>query len=112
MKRRAGTLLAAAGVLTALVVPASSPAAMEKSSPSATVAVEPGSILSAGYEAFNKVKTCLKNIEVGQPCGASDSDNIRAILKEVRQLSAQIEVHQKETRARLQLLQQTLDMKR
>jgi hypothetical protein len=82
---------------------------MEKSSPSATVAVEPGSILSAGYEAFNKVKTCLKNIEVGQPCGASDSDNIRAILKEVRQLSAQIEVHQKETRARLQLLQQTLD---
>jgi len=95
--------------VTALVVPAASSAATSEPNPSATASVEPGSILSAGYEAFNKVKTCLKNIDVGQPCLASDSDNIRAILKEVRQLSAQIEVHQKETRARLQLLQQTLD---
>jgi hypothetical protein len=109
MKRRAGTLLAAAGVLTALVVPASSPAAAKQPNPSATAAVEPLTILKAGYDAFSTFRTCLKNIDVGQPCLATDSDNIRAILKEVRQLSAQIEVHQKETRARLQLLQRTLD---
>ena len=109
MKRRAGKLIAAAGVLTALVIPASSLAAASQPNPSATKSVEPLTIIKAGYDAFSKFKTCLKNIDAGQPCLASDSDNIRAILKEVRQLSAQIEQHQKETRARLQLLQQTLD---
>lgn len=97
------------GVLTALVVPAASPAATSEPNPSATASVDPLDIIKAGYETFSKVKTCLKNIDVGQPCLASDGDNIRAILQEVRQLSAQIEANQKETTARLQLLQRTLD---
>ncbi|MFM9043744.1 MAG: hypothetical protein ACKOPI_06380, partial [bacterium] len=109
MKRRTGKLIAAAVLLTALVAPASVYAAAETPNPSARTSVEPLTILKAGYDAFSKFKTCLKNIDAKQPCLASDSDNIRAILKEVRELSAKIEQHHKEVTARLQLLQRTLD---
>lgn len=110
MKRRAGKLIAAAGVLTALVIPVSASAASAAPpNPSATASVAPLTLIKAGFDVFSKFKSCLKNIDAKQPCLASDSDNIRAILKEVRQLSAQIEEHHKEVTARLQLLQRTLD---
>ena len=109
MWRRGRVIVGATAVLVALVVPIGSAAADDPPNPSARAAAAPLAILKTGFDAFSKFKTCLKNIDVGQPCLASDSDNIRAILKEVRQLSAQIEQHHKETTARLQLLQRTLD---
>ncbi|MFM9043742.1 MAG: hypothetical protein ACKOPI_06360, partial [bacterium] len=109
MKRRTGKLIAAAVLLTALVAPASVSAAAETPNPSARASVDPLDIIKAGYETFGTVKNCLRNMNLGRPCLASDGDNIREILKEVRQLSDQIEANQKETTARLQLLQRTLD---
>lgn len=109
IRRRGQIVLVSAAVLVALVVPSYSQAAAAPPNPSATTSVEPLTILQAGFTVFTKLKECLKNINVGQRCLASDGDNIRSILKEVRQLAAQVDAHHKEVTARLVLLQRTLD---
>ena len=66
-------------------------------------------LLKAGWTAFGTYKTCLKNIDVGRPCLSSDADNIRAILKEVQDLSAKVDANHKEVVARLHVLQRSID---
>ena len=51
-------------------------------------------IASGAYAAYGKWKACLANREVGQPCLASDSQNIREIIKQVKGLSEQIDRNQ------------------
>lgn len=109
IRRRGHIILVSTAVLVALVVPAYSQAATASPNPSANASVSPLSILESGWTAFGMYQECLANIEAGQDCLASDSDNIRAILKEVRDLSAKIDEHHKEVTARLMLLQETLD---
>lgn len=51
-------------------------------------------VVGGAFEAFKRINACVKNREVGQPCLASDSDNIRQTLKEVKELRTQIEQNQ------------------
>ena len=74
-------------------------------------AVTPTDAFKYGYAAFNKYKTCMANIDVGQPCLASDSNNIREILKDVKALRAEIAVNHRAVTTQMTLLQRTLDTK-
>lgn len=51
-------------------------------------------VVSGAGAAFSKLSACMANREVGQPCAASDSANIRATLAEVRELRAEIAANQ------------------
>lgn len=53
-------------------------------------------VVSGASAAFSALNECLENQEVGQPCLASDSDNIRATLAEVRALRADIAANQQQ----------------
>lgn len=53
-------------------------------------------VLGGGYDVYVWISKCSANQEVGQPCTATDGDNIRETLKEVRELRAQIEANRKE----------------
>lgn len=64
-----------------------------------------------GYQAYSKYNACMKNIDAGQPCLASDSANIRAILKDVKALRIEIQANQKAVEAQVNRLQATLDNK-
>ncbi len=74
-------------------------------------AVTPTDAFKYGYAAFTKYKTCMANIDVGQPCLASDSNNIREILKDVKALRAEIAVNHRAVTTQMTLLQRTLDTK-
>lgn len=54
------------------------------------------SIASGAFKAYSTVSTCLANQAVGQPCLASDSSNIRAILAQLRELRSVIEANQRQ----------------
>lgn len=54
------------------------------------------SIASGAYKAYSTISTCLANQAVGQPCLASDSSNIRAILGELRALRSVIDANQRQ----------------
>lgn len=64
-----------------------------------------------GFDAYSKYKTCVSNIDAGQPCLAGDSANIRQILKDVKALRAEIQRNQQAVQAQIALLQGTLDKK-
>jgi hypothetical protein len=64
-----------------------------------------------GYQAYSKYKTCMANIDAGQKCMASDSANIRQILKDIKALRAEIAANHEAVTAQLNLLQKTLDEK-
>lgn len=51
-------------------------------------------VVGVAFEAFKRINACLDNREIGQPCRATDSDNIRQTLKEVKELRTQIERNQ------------------
>lgn len=68
-------------------------------------------VFKRGYEAYSKYNACMKNIDAGQPCLASDSANIRQILKDVKALRAEIQANQKAVEAQVNRLQATLDNK-
>ena len=74
-------------------------------------AVSPTDAFKYGYEAFTKYKNCMANIDAGQPCLASDSANIRQILKDVKALRTEIAANHKAVTAQMTLLQKTLDTK-
>jgi hypothetical protein len=74
-------------------------------------AVTPTDAFKYGYEAFTKYKTCMANIDAGQPCLASDSANIRQILKDVKALRTEIAANHTAVTAQMTLLQKTLDTK-
>ena len=54
------------------------------------------SIASGAYQAYSTISTCLANQAVGQPCLASDSSNIRAILAQLKELRAVIDANQQQ----------------
>ena len=99
-------VLALAMVFSALVLPATSFAA--ERNPPAKAAISPIAVIKFGFDVYGKVNACLKNIDVKQPCLASDAQNIRTILTEVRALSSLITENQKRTENRLEQLQTTL----
>ena len=74
-------------------------------------AVSPTDAFKYGYEAFTKYKNCMANFDAGQPCLASDSANIRQILKDVKALRTEIAANHKAVTAQMTLLQKTLDTK-
>lgn len=53
-------------------------------------------VAGAGYEVYKLINACVRNREIGQPCLASDSTNIRQILKDVGELRKQINLNQKQ----------------
>jgi len=57
----------------------------------ATLASPLKTIASVAMEGYKMLDACLKNKEIGQPCGASDSDNIRETLKQVKELRAALD---------------------
>lgn len=50
---------------------------------------------------YDHWKTCLANEAIGQPCGASDSDNIRESLRLLKDLGGQVNALQKTLESRL-----------
>lgn len=94
----------------ALRVSASILAAAAVAAPTAS-AVTPADAFKYGYEAFTKYRACMANIDVGQPCLASDSKNIREILKDVKALRTEIATNHKAVTTQMTLLQKTLDTK-
>ncbi len=67
-----------------------------------------GDVVSGGMELFKKVKTCMANIEVKQPCLADDSSNIRAILKELDQMKEQMAANHVDIVAHLDLVRREM----
>jgi hypothetical protein len=57
----------------------------------ATLASPLKTVASVALEGYERLHACLKNKEIGQPCGASDSDNIRETLKQVKELQAALD---------------------
>lgn len=51
-------------------------------------------VVSSGFDAYKFIKSCIKNKELGLACNASDGDNIRRTLQEVRELRDQIMTNQ------------------
>lgn len=94
----------------ALVAAGLSAAALAISAQSAA-AVGVTDVFKYGYQAYSKYSACMKNIDAGQPCLASDSANIRQILKDVKALRAEIQANQKAVEAQVNRLQATLDNK-
>lgn len=66
------------------------------------------SIASVAFGAYNKLNACLENRKVGQPCVASDSDNIRETLKQIKELRSVIDRNQKELLGEFDSIRQTL----
>lgn len=58
---------------------------------------------------YGKYKTCMANIEVGQPCTASDSSNIRAILSRLQAFEEKVQANHEETIARFDVLENSLN---
>lgn len=88
----AGTLLVTSACSTAAPSTAPDPTPVR----AASILDIAKSIVSAGYDGYKYLKKCTKNQELGQPCSASDGDNIRQTLKEVRELRTQIENNQQQ----------------
>ena len=66
------------------------------------------SVISGAYEAFGALSECLANQEIGEPCLASESDNIRKTLVEVRELRAAIDRNQEQMLAELDSIRQLI----
>lgn len=106
------SLLGPFGTAQAASLPQSVRATVVESKPVSAVESRPMgwvstlfSLAKSGYDYFGKYQECLKNAEVGQPCNASDSDNIREILRRLVALEKQIQQNHQDTTARLQQLQ-------
>lgn len=72
-------------------------------------------VAKGAYTVYSKYKTCMANIEVGQPCTASDSSNIREILSRLQAFEEKVQANHKETLSRFDVLEkainsQTLDV--
>jgi hypothetical protein len=66
-------------------------------------------VAKGAYAVYGKYKTCLANIEVGQPCTASDSSNIRAILSRLQAFEEKVQANHTETIARFDVLENSLN---
>ena len=94
--------------LVATAVPSSAQAAPLAAPTVRPLTVGVLDVAKGAYEAYGKYQDCLANIKVDQPCTASDSDNIRAILSRMAAFEEQLKADKKEATARFQLLQNTL----
>lgn len=66
-------------------------------------------VAKGAYVVYGKYKTCMANIEVGQPCTASDSSNIRAILSRLQAFEEKVQSDHEETIARFDVLENSLN---
>jgi hypothetical protein len=114
--RRIHRLSIAAASMTFLALVATAVPSSAQAAPLAAPTVRPLTVgvldvAKGAYEAYGKYQDCLANIKVDQPCTASDSDNIRAILSRMAAFEQKLEEDKKEATARFELLQETLNDK-
>lgn len=58
-----------------------------------------GAVVKGAFTGYTKLKACLANQKIGEPCLASDASNIRRTLEEVKKLRALIERNQAQMKA-------------
>jgi hypothetical protein len=66
-------------------------------------------VATGAYAVYGKYTTCMATIEVGQPCTASDSSNIRAILSRLQAFEEKVQANHEETIARFDVLENSLN---
>jgi hypothetical protein len=58
---------------------------------------------------YSKYNACMKNIDAGLPCTATDSSNIRAIFTQLKAFEEQVEANHEETMSRFNVLENALN---
>ncbi len=116
MLRKVLTVSAAVGVFIGTLTGGGPVAAAQDPQPTLAAKVggwswmeDPWAIIGSPVSWFNSAQACIANVEAGFACQTSDSDVIRQLSAELRQLSLDVAANHADVVSRLREVQGTLD---